>query len=181
MVEMTLLTSGGFRKMLTESQVATRLPVGDLDRAKRFYSEKLGLEPVEERPGGLCYRCGGGYFALFESAGAASGNHTQMAWEVADLESTVALLRAHGVVFEEYALPGLKTVNGIADIEGNYPSKGVGERAAWFKDSEGNLLGLRPTGATMNGSRCQSLQRASLPPASEPGWLSPQGFDRADS
>jgi len=82
------------------------------------------------------------YFALFESAGGASGNHTQMAWEVADIESAVASLRARGVVFEEYDLPGLKTVNGIADIEGNYPSKGVGERAAWFKDSEGNLLGL---------------------------------------
>ena len=79
----------------------------------------------------------GGYFALFESAGAASGNHTQMAWEVADIESAVASLRARGVVFEEYDLPGLKTVNGIADIQGNYPSKGVGERAAWFKDSEG--------------------------------------------
>src|SRR5262249_60931574 len=73
---------------------------------------------------------------------AASSNHTQMAWEVADIESAVASLRARGVVFEEYDLPGLKTVNGIADIEGNYPSKGVGERAAWFKDSEGNLLGL---------------------------------------
>src|SRR5215475_14770899 len=142
MVEMTLLTSGGFRKMLTESQVATRLSVGDLDRARRFYFEKLGLEPVEERPGGLRYCCGGGYFALFESAGAASGNHTQMAWDVADIEFAVASLRARGVVFEEYDLPGLKTVNGIADIEGNYPSKGVGERAAWFKDSEGNLLGL---------------------------------------
>ena len=65
-----------------------------------------------------------------------------MAWDVADIESAVASLRARGVVFEEYDLPGLKTVNGIADIEGNYPSKGVGERAAWFKDSEGNLLGL---------------------------------------
>ena len=128
--------------MLTESQVVTRLPAGDLDRARKFYSEKLGLEPVEERPGGLRYRCGDAYFALFESAGAASGNHTQMAWEVADLESAVASLRASGVVFEEYDLPGLKTVHGIADIEGNYPSKGVGERAAWFKDSEGNLLGL---------------------------------------
>ena len=115
--------------MLTESQVATRLPVGDLDRARRFYSEKLGLEPVEERPGGLCYRCGGGYVALFESAGAASGNHTQIAWEVADLESAVAALRA----FEEHDLPGLKTVNGIADIEGNYPSKGVGERPLGLK------------------------------------------------
>src|SRR5262245_14015609 len=129
-------------KMLTKSQVATRLPVGDLDRARRFYSEKLGLEPVEERPGGLCYRCGGSCFALFESAGAASGNHTQMAWEVANIESAVASLRARGVVFEEYDLPGLKTVNGIADLEGDYPSKCVGERAAWMKACEGSVRGL---------------------------------------
>jgi catechol 2,3-dioxygenase-like lactoylglutathione lyase family enzyme len=128
--------------MLAESQVATRLPAKDLARARRFYSEKLGLEPTEERPGGLLYRCGGGCFALFESAGAGSGTHTQMAWEVADIESTVAALRSRGVVFEEYDLPGLKTVNGIATIQGNYPSKGVGERGAWFSDSEGNLLGL---------------------------------------
>jgi catechol 2,3-dioxygenase-like lactoylglutathione lyase family enzyme len=128
--------------MLAESHVATRLPAKDLERAKRFYSEKLGLQPIEERPGGLCYRCGSGYFAVFESAGAASGNHTQMAWEVADIEATVAALRRRGVVFEDYNLPGLKTVNGIAEIEGNYPSKGVGERGAWFRDSEGNLLAI---------------------------------------
>jgi hypothetical protein len=65
-----------------------------------------------------------------------------MAWEVADIDATVAALRTRGVVFEEYDLPGLKTVNGIADIEGNYPSKGTGERGAWFRDSDGNLLGL---------------------------------------
>ena len=88
------------------------------------------------------YQCGNGSFALFQSAGAASGTHTQMGWEVADLEATVAELRRRGVVFEKYDLPGLKTVNGIANIEGNYPSKGVGERAAWFKDSEGNLIGI---------------------------------------
>jgi catechol 2,3-dioxygenase-like lactoylglutathione lyase family enzyme len=128
--------------MLADSEVATRLPAKDLERAKKFYLEKLGLRPVEERPGGLRYRCGTGYFALFESVGAASGSHTQMAWEVADIEATVAALRTRGVVFEEYDLPGLKTVNGIAEIEGNYPSKGVGERGAWFRDSEGNMLGL---------------------------------------
>jgi catechol 2,3-dioxygenase-like lactoylglutathione lyase family enzyme len=130
------------KPLLAESQLATRLPVKDLERARRFYSEKLGLEPVEERPGGLRYQCGGGYFALFESAGAASGTHTQMGWEVADIGATVAALTARGVVFEEYDLPGLKTVNGIAEIEGNYPSKGIGERGAWFRDSEGNLLGI---------------------------------------
>jgi catechol 2,3-dioxygenase-like lactoylglutathione lyase family enzyme len=128
--------------MLQDSEVATRLPTQDLERARAFYAEKLGLEPVEERPGGLLYRCGNGFFALFESAGAASGTHTQMGWQVADIEATVAALRARGVVFEEYDLPGLKTVGGIADIAGNYPSKGVGERGAWFRDSEGNLLGI---------------------------------------
>jgi hypothetical protein len=65
-----------------------------------------------------------------------------MGWEVADIEAAVAALKARGVVFEEYDLPGLKTVNGIAEIAGNYPSRGVGEKGSWFKDSEGNFLGI---------------------------------------
>jgi hypothetical protein len=94
-------------------------------------------------PRRLRYRCGNGEFALFESAAAAAGDHTQMAWEVDDLEETIAQLRERGVIFEEYDAPGLETVNGIAEVEGNYPSKGgVGEKAAWFKDSEGNLLAI---------------------------------------
>jgi catechol 2,3-dioxygenase-like lactoylglutathione lyase family enzyme len=128
--------------MLEQSEVATRLPARDLNRARKFYSEKLGLDPIEERPGGLRYRNNNSFFVLFESAGEASGTHTQMGWEVADIEATVAALKARGVVFEEYDLPGLKTANGIAEIAGNYPSKGVGEKGAWFKDSEGNLLGI---------------------------------------
>jgi tRNA-Thr(GGU) m(6)t(6)A37 methyltransferase TsaA len=128
---------------LAGGRVATRLPAQDLERARRFYAEKLGLEPAEERPGGLLYRCAGGEFALFQSAGAPSGQHTQMAWDVDDLEAAVRELRERGVVFEEYGLPGLTTVDGIAEVEGNYPSKGgVGERAAWFRDSEGNLVGI---------------------------------------
>jgi catechol 2,3-dioxygenase-like lactoylglutathione lyase family enzyme len=128
--------------MLNKGRVATRLPAQDLNRARAFYADKLGLEPVEERPGGLLYVCAGGEFALFESAGAASGDHTQMGWEVDDIEATVTELRSRGVVFEEYDIPGLETVDGIADIEGNYPSKGAGERGAWFRDSEGNMLGI---------------------------------------
>jgi catechol 2,3-dioxygenase-like lactoylglutathione lyase family enzyme len=129
--------------MLKRGRVATRIPARDLQRARSFYADKLGLEPNEARPGGLLYHCGEGEFALFESTGAASGDHTQMAWEVEDIEATVATLRARGVVFEEYDLAGLKTVNGIAEVAGNYPSKGgVGELAAWFRDSEGNLLGI---------------------------------------
>jgi catechol 2,3-dioxygenase-like lactoylglutathione lyase family enzyme len=128
--------------MLNKGRVATRLPAQDLNRARAFYADRLGLEPVEERPGGLRYVCAGGEFALFESAGAASGDHTQMGWEVDDIGATVTELRSRGVVFEEYDIPGLETVDGIADIEGNYPSKGTGERGAWFRDSEGNMLGI---------------------------------------
>jgi catechol 2,3-dioxygenase-like lactoylglutathione lyase family enzyme len=128
---------------LDEGRVATRLPAQDLQRARRFYSEKLGLEPSEERPGGLLYECAQGTFALFESAGASSGVFTQMGWDVDDIDATVADLKARGVVFEEVDVPGLKTVGGIAEVEGNYPSKGgKGERAAWFRDSEGNMLGV---------------------------------------
>jgi catechol 2,3-dioxygenase-like lactoylglutathione lyase family enzyme len=129
--------------MLQKSHVATRLPAQDLARARRFYAEKLGLEPTEERPGGLRYQCAGGWFALFESAGASSGSHTQMAFDVDDIEAAVKELRRRGVVFEEYDSPALKTVDGIATVQGNYPSKGgAGERGAWFKDSEGNLLSI---------------------------------------
>jgi catechol 2,3-dioxygenase-like lactoylglutathione lyase family enzyme len=128
--------------MLARANVAVRLPAQDLERARAFYAEKLGLEPTEERPGGLRYRLAGGEFALFESAGQPSGEHTQIAFEVDDIDAVVADLRARGVVFESYELPGLTTVDGIAEIAGNYPSKGSGERAAWFRDSEGNLLGI---------------------------------------
>jgi catechol 2,3-dioxygenase-like lactoylglutathione lyase family enzyme len=128
---------------LADGRVATRLPVRDLERARRFYSEKLGLEPSEERPGGLRYEVGSGTFALFESVGASSGTFTQMGFEVDDLDATVAELRERGVVFEGVDLPGLETVDGIAEVAGNYPSKGgKGERAAWFRDGDGNLIGI---------------------------------------
>jgi catechol 2,3-dioxygenase-like lactoylglutathione lyase family enzyme len=129
--------------VLNHGRVATRIPVQDLDRARAFYADKLGLEPSEERPGGLLYRCASGEFALFGSGGASSGSFTQMAWDVDDIEATVAELKRRGVVFEDVDLPGLKTVDGIAEVDGNYPSKGgKGERAAWFRDSEGNMLGI---------------------------------------
>ncbi|MEV6393895.1 VOC family protein [Streptomyces sp. NPDC051907] len=131
------------RNPLARARVATRLPAQDLDRARRFYSERLGLEPVDERPGGLLYRCQGTEFALFQSTGASPGTFTQMALQVDDIETAVAELRRRGVVFEEVDVPGLRTKDGIADIDGNYPSKGArGERGAWFRDSEGNLLGI---------------------------------------
>jgi catechol 2,3-dioxygenase-like lactoylglutathione lyase family enzyme len=128
--------------MLENGNVATRLPVQDMGRARAFYAEKLGLEPVEERPGGLLYRCASGQFALFQSAGSSPGTFTQMGWTVEDVVATVAELRSRGVVFEQVNFPGLTTVDDIAEVAGNYPSKGSGEKAAWFRDSEGNMLGI---------------------------------------
>jgi catechol 2,3-dioxygenase-like lactoylglutathione lyase family enzyme len=129
--------------VLKDGRLATRIPVADLNRARVFYAEKLGLEPSEERPGGLLYRCAGGEFALFESAGSSPGTFTQMGWDVDDIEATVAELKARGVVFEEVDLPGLKTVDSIAEVQGNYPSKGgKGERAAWFRDLDDNMFGI---------------------------------------
>jgi catechol 2,3-dioxygenase-like lactoylglutathione lyase family enzyme len=129
--------------MLENAGFATRLPVQDLDRARRWYAEKLGLEPAEERPGGLLYRLANGAFALFASAGSSSGTFTQAAFEVDDLAAVVAELKRRGVVFEDVDLPGLKTVESIAEVQGNYPSKGgKGELAAWFRDCDGNLLGI---------------------------------------
>ena len=124
--------------MLKHCRVETRIPTQDLERARRWYAEKLGLEPVEVRPGGLRYEVDSGVFCLFVSSGASDGSFTQMGFYVEDIEATVSGLRARGVVFEDYG----GTMNAIMEIEGNYPSKGRGERAAWFRDSEGNLLGI---------------------------------------
>jgi len=131
--------------VFARGHVATRLPAQDLERARRWYAEKLDVHPAEERPGGLRYQLGDTAFALFASAGQPSGAHTQMAWTVDDIEAAVAHLRARGVEPEEVDVPGLRTVDGIAEVEGNYPSVGRGERAAWFRDSEGNLLGVSQT------------------------------------
>jgi catechol 2,3-dioxygenase-like lactoylglutathione lyase family enzyme len=124
--------------MLKHARIEARIPTQDLARARRWYAEKLGLEAVEERPGGLRYEGAAGVFCLFASAGRSDGSFTQMGFYVDDIEAAVADLRARGVVFEEYE----GAVNGIVNVEGNYPSKGRGERAAWFRDSEGNMLGL---------------------------------------
>jgi catechol 2,3-dioxygenase-like lactoylglutathione lyase family enzyme len=124
--------------MLRGGHVYTALPVEDIERARAFYQEKLGLAPAEENPGGLLYRLeGGGEFLLYPS-GNRPGGHTQANVNVVDVGALVRDLRARGVVFEEYDLPGLKTVDGVATTGPH--------RSAWFKDSEGNLIGLMQTG-----------------------------------
>jgi catechol 2,3-dioxygenase-like lactoylglutathione lyase family enzyme len=127
---------------LTSAHVVTKLPAQDLERARRFYGDVLGLEPVEERGGGLRYLCGATEFHLFESAGAASGASTQAGFEVEDLETAVAELRARGLRFERFDVPGFELRGDIVVVPSNYPSKGTGELGAFFRDSEGNLLSV---------------------------------------
>ena len=130
---------------LASSRVITKLPARDLNRARAFYRDRLGLTPVEEREGGLRYLCAAGEFHLFLSTGSASGESTQLGFEVDDIDAVVADLRARGVVFEEIdalRITGFEVVDGMIEVEDNYPSKGTGERGVWFRDSEGNLLAL---------------------------------------
>ena len=110
------------------------LPARDLERAKSFYADRLGLTPTSEDRQGVHFVVGGTRFRLFRSSGSASGAHTQLALMVDDIDAQVRALSARGVSFEEYDYPNLKTVGGIADL--GYA------RAAWLKDSEGNLLGI---------------------------------------
>lgn len=118
--------------------IYTVLPVADLNRARSFYSDKLGLEPTMEKPGMLAYSGPSGYiFQLYESPTVGTAQNTQMGWSTSELDSDVEELRGRGIVFEEYDLPGLKTENGIGSV-------GT-ERSAWFKDTEGNTICISQT------------------------------------
>jgi catechol 2,3-dioxygenase-like lactoylglutathione lyase family enzyme len=133
--------------MFKPQRAAATLPAEDLQRAKAFYRDKLGLSPtMEDDALGLIYELpSGSSFGVFPSSGKPSGTHTQLAIEVDDVEGTVKDLQSKGVKFEDYDTPGLKTVNGIADF--------AGSKGAWFKDSEGNLIALGVPVAVLARSR----------------------------
>ena len=90
----------------------------------------------------MLYRCASGELPLFESTGSSRGTFTHGVRGGRHREATVSELRGRGVTFEDVDVPGLRTVGGIAEVTRNYPSTGSGERAAWFRDSEGNMLGI---------------------------------------
>lgn len=127
---------------LGSTHAVAKLPAQDLSRARRFYRDRLGLEAVEERDGGLRYVLGTTEFHLFLSSGAASGTSTQLGFEVTDIDGAVAELRSRGVEFEPFDIAGFEVRDDIVVVPDNYPSKGTGERGAFFRDSEGNLLSL---------------------------------------
>jgi catechol 2,3-dioxygenase-like lactoylglutathione lyase family enzyme len=119
-----------------KARAAAALPAQDLERARRWYAEKLGLTPVDAGGGLLFEMAEGTTFIVFMSSGKPSGDHTQLGLTVDDVEQTVAELRGRGVRFEQYEAEGFKTVNDIVEVEGR--------KNAWFKDSEGNLIVIGP-------------------------------------
>jgi len=122
--------------MLKIKSASTAIPAQDIKRARQFYEQKLGLTVAEEQPdGGVVYRTGETGFLVFPSMGKASGDHTQMAFEVDDVTTAVGELKSKGVKPEEYDYPDFKSRDGIVDMPD-------GEKGAWFKDSEGNLIAL---------------------------------------
>jgi catechol 2,3-dioxygenase-like lactoylglutathione lyase family enzyme len=118
--------------MLKESPTYTTIPVSDVARATRFYGETLGCVVDRVTPGGTTYVSGETRFFVYPTTARSSGAHTQMRWVVADIRAQVADLKKEGVFVEEYDLPGLKTVDGIADMGD--------ELSCWFRDPDGNLL-----------------------------------------
>src|SRR6266498_4180590 len=120
--------------MPAEWSFGATIPAKDLDGTRRFYEDVLGAQVVMEDPGGILYRSGDSTFSLYPTEFAGTAQHTLGAFMVADVEAAVAGLRAKGVTFEEYDMPGVKTVNGIAELGGF--------KGAWFKDPEGNILSV---------------------------------------
>lgn len=122
--------------MFESATAHATIAVSDIDRAKKFYGEVLGLPTKEERSGGVTYAAGGGsWFLVYPTQFAGTAQSTAMTFETSDLDAAVAELAERGVTFEQYDFPGLVTdERGIAQIEG--------ERAAWFKDPDGNILAI---------------------------------------
>jgi len=119
--------------MLDRFPVYAVLPTADIDRSRTWWAERTGMTPAMEDPGGLWYGCGEGTWLLVTpSQFAGTAQNTAASFKVDDITAVMADLRRRGVVFEEYDLPMFKTVNGLFEF-GGY-------RAAWFKDSEGNIV-----------------------------------------
>ena len=117
------------------ASVHTTLPVLDMARATAFYTEKVGATPSDASEAGAFFIIGESSFSLYPTPNPSRGGHTQMAIRVPDAMAAITELRGRGVTFEDYDMPGLKTVDGVADLGG-------GSQGGWFKDTEGNTIGV---------------------------------------
>ena len=121
--------------ILADAPVSAGLPASDIERARAFYEGTLGLPIAQDLEGALTFGCGNGTMVfVYPSEFAGTNQATAAGWQVGDIEAAMEELRSKGVTFEEYDLPGLRTVDGIATFG---PTK-----SSWFKDTEGNILAL---------------------------------------
>ena len=122
--------------MLKITDAFAAMPAQDIKRARQFYEQKLGLAPSDEQAdGSVVYRVGSSGFLVFPTMGKPSGDHTQLGLDVEDLDAAVNELKSKGVKLEEYDYPNFKSENGIVKMPD-------GNRGAWFKDTEGNLIAV---------------------------------------
>jgi catechol 2,3-dioxygenase-like lactoylglutathione lyase family enzyme len=122
--------------MLQNSPFYAYIPAKDVGRARRFYESKLGFRPQQETEGGVIYELGDKTACfLYPTPNAGTSKASQAFWQVSDVEREVAELKARGVEFERYDdMPGEKSPSGVVTAGG--------AKAAWFKDSEGNILAI---------------------------------------
>jgi predicted enzyme related to lactoylglutathione lyase len=121
--------------MLQDSPMYSYIPVKNVPRAREFYEQVLGFRPTDPKPSGVIYEFANGTRCfMYPTPNAGTSQASQAFWEVRDVEKEVAELKRRGVKFEEYDMPGMKTVNSIA--------MAGGAKAAWFKDTEGNILAV---------------------------------------
>jgi catechol 2,3-dioxygenase-like lactoylglutathione lyase family enzyme len=123
--------------MLTNAEVHPTIPAVDLERARKFYEGTLGLKVLKtDASPGVLMQAGGGTSLYIFKRGATKADHTAASFTATDVAATVSALRAKGVVFEEVNIPeaGIRTVDGVAELGGAH--------AAWFKDTEGNILSI---------------------------------------
>ena len=126
--------------MLSDAPLGAVIPASDLDRAKSFYSQTLGLKIEQDMgQGGVQFGSGDTSFFVYPTPSGGQAAHTLASWVVADLDGEMTDLRGRGVTFEEYDQPGIKTVDGVAEMDG--------VRGCWFKDSEGNILNIVEMGS----------------------------------
>ena len=121
--------------MLQAFPMYAYIPARDIARARQFYETKVGLRPKEETNGGVVYEFAGGTACfLYLSENAGTSKASQAFWSVDDVDALIVALKARGVVFEDYDMPGEKSAEGAVTAGG--------AKAAWFKDSEGNIMAL---------------------------------------
>jgi catechol 2,3-dioxygenase-like lactoylglutathione lyase family enzyme len=160
---------------LNEAAIHASLAVADLDRSRQWYSEKLGWEPVRELDDNLIYKVGDSYFELFTTPFAGTAKNTVMNWNVDDLKAEVARLKARGVTFEDYDFGDFRTEDGIM-------TDPTGGMTAWFKDPDGNTVGMLQAPQGQGSRHTLSVMLAAADLARAKAWYSDKlGFDPVET